>query len=108
MCDLSPGAKLSIVSTTASPNASRFESFQPPFRLYGAYCTNTDITCFPGGAIPGSIIERAYDDAKYGEFSRRPYMDIVFPSMVDPGMAPPGKHRTWRRRRRARRRQRSG
>ncbi|MGQ0814614.1 MAG: phytoene desaturase family protein [Gemmatimonadota bacterium] len=37
-------------------------------------------------------LERAYDDAKYGEFSRNPYMDIVFPSMLDPGMAPPGKH----------------
>jgi phytoene dehydrogenase-like protein len=37
-------------------------------------------------------LERAYDDAKYGEFSRHPYMDIVFPSMIDPGMAPPGKH----------------
>ncbi len=37
-------------------------------------------------------VERAYDDAKYGEFSRRPYMDIVIPSMIDPGMAPPGKH----------------
>ena len=37
-------------------------------------------------------LERAYDDAKYGEFSRKPYMDIVFPSMIDPDMAPPGKH----------------
>jgi phytoene dehydrogenase-like protein len=37
-------------------------------------------------------IERAYDDAKYGDFSRRPYMDIILPSMLDPGMAPPGKH----------------
>jgi phytoene dehydrogenase-like protein len=37
-------------------------------------------------------IERAYDDAKYGEFSRKPYMDIIIPSMIDPGMAPPGKH----------------
>jgi phytoene dehydrogenase-like protein len=37
-------------------------------------------------------VERAYDDAKYGEFSKRPYMDIIFPSMIDPGMAPPGKH----------------
>jgi phytoene dehydrogenase-like protein len=37
-------------------------------------------------------LERAYDDAKYGEFSRYPYMDIVIPSMIDPGMAPPGKH----------------
>jgi phytoene dehydrogenase-like protein len=37
-------------------------------------------------------IERAYDDAKYGDFSRRPYMDIIFPSLLDPSMAPPGKH----------------
>jgi phytoene dehydrogenase-like protein len=37
-------------------------------------------------------LERAYDQAKYGEFSSRPYMDIVIPSMIDPGMAPPGKH----------------
>jgi phytoene dehydrogenase-like protein len=37
-------------------------------------------------------LERAYDDAKYGEFSRHPYMDIIIPSMIDPAMAPPGKH----------------
>ncbi len=37
-------------------------------------------------------LERAYDDAKYGHFSRRPYMDMIFPSMLDPAMAPPGKH----------------
>jgi phytoene dehydrogenase-like protein len=37
-------------------------------------------------------IERAYDEAKYGRFSSRPYIDIVIPSLIDPGMAPPGKH----------------
>ena len=61
-----------------------------------------DFTCLPGngphlrGAISISpnvdYIERAYDDAKYGAFSRRPYLDVVIPSMIDPGMAPPGKH----------------
>ncbi len=61
-----------------------------------------DFTCMPGvgaqhrGAFSISpsvdYLEQAYDDAKNGEFSRRPYMDIVFPSMIDPGMAPPGKH----------------
>jgi len=58
--------------------------------------------CMPGegphlrGAISISpnldYLERAYDDAKHGEFSTNPYMDIVIPSMIDPGMAPPGKH----------------
>lgn len=37
-------------------------------------------------------LERAYDDAKYGRFSRQPYMDIILPSLIDPSMAPPGKH----------------
>ena len=37
-------------------------------------------------------LERAYQDAKYGQFSRQPYMDIVIPTLSDPSMAPPGKH----------------
>ncbi len=37
-------------------------------------------------------MERAYDDAKYGHFSRRPYVDMVIPSLTDPSVAPPGKH----------------
>ncbi len=37
-------------------------------------------------------IERAYDDAKYGQFAKEPYIDMIFPSMIDPDMAPPGKH----------------
>ena len=58
--------------------------------------------CLPGpgphlrGAISISpsveYIERAYDESKYGEFSRRPYLDIIMPSMIDPNMAPPGRH----------------
>jgi phytoene dehydrogenase-like protein len=61
-----------------------------------------NFTCLPGsgphlrGAVSISpnvqYLERAYDDAKYGEVSMRPYMDIVIPSMIDPSMAPPGKH----------------
>ena len=61
-----------------------------------------DFTCMPGvgphlrGAMSISpsmdYVEHAYDDAKHGEFSRQPYMDIVLPSMIDPAMAPPGKH----------------
>ncbi|MDZ7343080.1 MAG: NAD(P)/FAD-dependent oxidoreductase [candidate division KSB1 bacterium] len=36
-------------------------------------------------------LERAYDDAKYGRFSRQPYLDIVIPTMLDSALAPPGK-----------------
>lgn len=61
-----------------------------------------ELTCMPGpgrhlaGAISVSpsvdYLELAYDDAKYGDFSRRPYIDAIIPSVIDPAMAPPGKH----------------
>jgi phytoene dehydrogenase-like protein len=61
-----------------------------------------NFTCMPGegkhlrGAISISpsvdYMERAYDDAKYGRYSRRPYIDMVIPSLTDPSVAPPGKH----------------
>jgi phytoene dehydrogenase-like protein len=37
-------------------------------------------------------MERAYDDWKYGRWSRDPYLDLLIPTLVDPTMAPPGKH----------------
>jgi phytoene dehydrogenase-like protein len=37
-------------------------------------------------------LEHAYDEAKYGAFSRRPYINMVIPSVVDPSVAPAGKH----------------
>jgi phytoene dehydrogenase-like protein len=61
-----------------------------------------EFTCLPGkgrhlrGAISISpsveYMERAYDDAKYGRFSRQPYIDMVIPTLTDPQLAPPGKH----------------
>ena len=61
-----------------------------------------ELKCLPGegahlrGALSISpsveYMERAYDDAKYGRFSRRPYVDMVIPSLTDPSVAPPGKH----------------
>lgn len=47
-----------------------------------------DITIAPGI----DYLERAYDEAKYGAYSRRPFLDIVIPSLLDPTVAPPGKH----------------
>ena len=61
-----------------------------------------ELACKPGlgahlrGAISISpsveYIERAYDAAKYGDIPQNPYIDIIIPSMIDPEMAPPGKH----------------
>lgn len=61
-----------------------------------------EFACRPGDgphlqgdvAIAPSIdyLERAYDQAKYGDFSSRPYLNVVIPSISDPSVAPPGKH----------------
>lgn len=61
-----------------------------------------ELACMPGNGrhLAGAIsispsvayIEQAYDEAKYGEFSKRPYIDCILPSVIDPHMAPPGKH----------------
>ena len=61
-----------------------------------------EFKCRPGDGdhIRGDIaiapgidyLERAYDEAKYGAFSRRPYINVVIPSLTDPTLAPPGKH----------------
>jgi phytoene dehydrogenase-like protein len=37
-------------------------------------------------------LERAFDESKYGNFSRQPYLEITFPSLTDPSLAPAGKH----------------
>ena len=61
-----------------------------------------DLACLPGPGphLSGGItiapsidyLERGYDEAKYGAFSRKPFMDILIPSLTDPTVAPPGKH----------------
>jgi phytoene dehydrogenase-like protein len=52
------------------------------------------------GALAGRIhigpeidyLERAFDDAKYGEFSAHPYLEATIPSVLDNTLAPVGKH----------------
>jgi len=53
-----------------------------------------------GSALRGRIhigpeidyLERAFDESKYGNFSRQPYLEATIPSLTDPSLVPPGKH----------------
>ena len=110
-----------VVSSSVDPHLT-FEKFLQPSELPGDFLESVrrykyrgssgkvnialdglpDFQALPGpgahlrGAIsisPGiEYMERAYDDAKYGHYSRRPYIDMVIPSLTDPSVAPPGKH----------------
>jgi phytoene dehydrogenase-like protein len=111
----------SVVSSSVDPHLT-FEKFLEPSELPADFLEGVrrykfrgssgkvnlaidalpNFKCLPGpgahlrGAISISpsmeYMERAYDDAKYGNFSRRPYIDMVIPSVTDPSVAPPGKH----------------
>jgi phytoene dehydrogenase-like protein len=37
-------------------------------------------------------LERAFDASKYGEFSKSPWLDVTIPTILDPSLAPDGKH----------------
>jgi phytoene dehydrogenase-like protein len=42
---------------------------------------------------PGiDYLERAFDESKYGNFSRKPYLEIAIPSLSDASLAPAGQH----------------
>ncbi|MBW2716562.1 MAG: NAD(P)/FAD-dependent oxidoreductase [Deltaproteobacteria bacterium] len=66
----------------ALDTAPKFSAMTDPSFLRGSVdiCPSVD------------FIEQAYDDAKYGGFSKRPFIDVNIPTAVDPSMAPPGKH----------------
>jgi phytoene dehydrogenase-like protein len=81
----------------------RFRITSPACKVNLALDGLPDFTAIPKGnqqLLRGSIeiapsvdyLEQAYDDAKYGGWSRKPFMDALIPSLLDPSMAPPGKH----------------
>jgi len=81
----------------------RYRTASPACKVNLALAGLPTFTALPKGKealLRGSIeiapsidyLEQAYDDAKYGGWSRRPFMDALIPSLLDPGMAPPGKH----------------
>lgn len=59
----------------------------PRFRSPEAHLSGHMIIC------PSlEYLERAYDEAKYGRYSQKPYLDIVIPTVLDSSLAPAGKH----------------
>jgi phytoene dehydrogenase-like protein len=62
----------------------------PPFPGFGE---RTDhLRGFTNIGPSMDYLEKAFDEAKYGWYSSRPYLDCAVQSTIDPDMAPPGKH----------------
>jgi phytoene dehydrogenase-like protein len=79
----------------------------PSLKINVALSELPDFTCLPGQphGAPGpqhrgtihisptlDYIEQAYDDAKYGRPSASPVLECTIPSVVDPSVAPEGRH----------------
>ena len=81
-----------------------YVSVSGTFRMNVALDELPDFTALPGKAPAmhhtGSVIicpslrymEAAYDDAKYGGWSKEPIIEMCLPSTLDETLAPPGKH----------------
>jgi len=65
------------------PSFSALDSHEDPLRaLSGRIHIGPEI----------DYLERAFDDSKYGEYSKAPYLDVTIPTILDPGLAADGKH----------------
>jgi phytoene dehydrogenase-like protein len=56
---------------------------------------NGDVSLLQGRILIApeiDYLERAFDESKYGNFSRQPYLEATIPSLTDPTLAPAGKH----------------
>jgi phytoene dehydrogenase-like protein len=84
-------------------NLKAIDYTSPSLKINVALSELPDFTALPGSPGPqhrGTIhicptfdyMERAYDDAKYGRWSASPILECTIASVVDPTVAPPGKH----------------
>jgi phytoene dehydrogenase-like protein len=64
----------------------------PQYRAFDAQKTGFSYPTYVHLAPGIDYLERAYDDAKYGWYSRQPFLTPVVPTIVDDSLAPAGKH----------------
>jgi phytoene dehydrogenase-like protein len=64
----------------------------PRYRAFDPHRTGFDYPTYVHLAPGIDYLERAYDDAKYGWYSQRPFLTPVVPTIVDDSLAPPGRH----------------
>lgn len=94
-----------ILPETFQQAVARIDYSSASLKINLAVSELPDFTSLPGNAVPGpqhrgtihigcepDYLERAYDDAKYGQPSQRPIVEMTIPSAVDSTIAPPGCH----------------
>lgn len=94
--ELPPSFAMKLQNYRSSGTAAKLNLALDAFPTFAALGNSPDGSAALAGRIhigPGiDYLERAFDDSKYGDFSRAPYLDISIPSILDDSLAPPGKH----------------
>lgn len=95
--ELDPDYRLMIQNYRAVGTVARVNlalSALPEFK--GSGCADGDCAARLSGRIhigPDiDYLERAFDAAKYGDFSPHPYLEVTIPTLTDPSLAPKGAH----------------
>lgn len=92
------------VPADLAEDIDHYISVSGTFRMNVALDALPEFSARPGREVAlhhqGSIIicpslaylDRAYDDAKHGDWAKAPMIELCIPSTLDPTLAPPGKH----------------
>jgi phytoene dehydrogenase-like protein len=64
----------------------------PQYSAFSAEKTGVDYPAYAHIGPTPEYLERAFDEAKYGWYSSRPFLSPIVPTYYDPELAPPGMH----------------
>jgi len=64
----------------------------PQYKGFDSQATNVAYPAYAHIGPSPEFLERAFDDAKYGWYSEKPFLTPIVPSYFDPRLAPAGKH----------------
>lgn len=94
--ELPPSFAMKLRHYRSSGTAAKLNLALDALPTFSALRNSPEGTAALAGRIhigPGiDYLERAFDDSKYGDFSRAPYLDLSIPSILDDSLAPAGKH----------------
>ena len=91
--DLDPAFLMKVRNFRALGSAGKINLALSALPSFSGALNGSDSTRLSGRIHIGADIdylERAFDAAKYGDYSPSPYMDVTIPSLTDPSLAPAG------------------
>src|SRR5687768_5920462 len=90
--DLDPGFLLKVRNYRASGVSAKINLALSGLPSFNGVTSNEQLAGRIHVGPDIDYLERAFDAAKYGEYSPAPYLDVTLPTLMDPALAPQGAH----------------